>query len=96
MKLIEHTFGRFKVNLHWRIYDYCLQHNTTQPGLPALRNLCRLALETSASADVIKRDAASLPATLQIIAHDKGVQFSMPDGALLIGSGGDWAPRRFR
>ncbi len=98
-QVIEHTFGRFKRQLHQDIYKYCAAHNTPTVPIAAMRTLCVAALKAVTAAETIKADVAKLPIALNIVGHDKGCMFQMvADGRLQTfeGRGGDWPPKERR
>jgi hypothetical protein len=98
-KVIEHTFGRFKKQLHDLIYRYCSSHATPDIPLAQMRQLCVQAIERAADKAAVKADVDSLPVTLQIVARDKSTVFQMAYKnrmRRLVGTGGDWPNKGFR
>lgn len=99
-KVIEHTFGRFKTLLHEEIYGWHVKNpSTREPNVmpvAEVRAAAQRAIVKTASAATIKADVDSLVDTLEIIAHDKGVNFIGSRGKVLTGTGGDWPPKEYR
>ena len=94
-KVIEHTFGRLKPRVAAAVYNACARAGTAELMNSAVRSIVERSLREVAMADMISKDCESLKTTLQIVAHDKGELFTL-DERVLEGTGGDWAPRRWR
>lgn len=95
-KVIEHTFARLKTELHGLIYEHCVLKGVAQPSMEQVRVLLERALMKVADARTIAADQATLPVTLRMVATDKDVEFTMPDGRQYVGTGGNWARERWR
>lgn len=89
-KVIEHFFHRLKVAFREARLHYP-QITTAREAAQLLRMLA-----SNMPQEHIEKDAETLKLTYQIIATDKGVKFTGADGKEHVGTGGDWAPRRYR
>lgn len=94
-KVVEHTFGRLKPCVAEDVFDACAAANTAELSPSAVRGIVERSLREVAKADIISKDCESLKTTLRIVARAKGEAF-MVGSTVLSGTGGDWAPRRWR
>jgi hypothetical protein len=98
-RVIEHTWGRFKRDLHNQLYTCCSSTGHANPPLVKVRQLAVAALQSAARVESVAKDAAQLKYTLEVIAHEKDEVFYMvKDGREkeFVGSGGDWPAKAFR
>lgn len=91
-KVAEHTIANVKAGFFDLVYAYPGPRLTARKA----QKLLVQAFEERITSDSVAADAASLPLTLQVIAHDKDEQFEGVDGQLHMGSGGDWPAKRYR
>ena len=90
-EVIEHTFARLKTEFHGLLYEHCVSKGVPQPPIETVRRLLERALHKVTEAHTIKADQDTLPITLRMVATDKDVEFTMPDGRQYVGTGGNWA-----
>jgi len=94
-KVIEHVFGRLKPAVAAAVFDAAWHKQTVELSAAQCRPLIEACLREQTAAAQIAADCESLKATLQIVAHDKDMLFTL-GGKEFKGTGGDWAPRRWR
>lgn len=94
-KVIEHVFGRTKPAVAGSVVDATWRRDINELSAAQCRPLIERCLREATTPAAIAADSESLKTTLQIIAHDKDVLFTL-DGREFKGTGGDWAPRRWR
>lgn len=95
-KVIEHTFARWKTEVHGLIYRECVLRGITEPSILQLQSILERALATVTKPATIAADQATLPVTLRMIATAAGQEFTMPDGRQYSGTGGNWAREHWR
>jgi hypothetical protein len=91
-KVIEHVFAVVKHKLVDAIYSIGNQRLTPIFA----QQLVLWCFQQAISAQSVSRDADTLPLTYEVIATPAGQMFMGPDGRLHEGTGGDWAPKRYR
>lgn len=94
-RVIEHTFGRLKPAAHAAAFDACRKAGTAEVPPSTVRQLVETTLERVSTAAQISADCERLKTTWKIVAADVNTTFEV-DGREFVGSGGDWAPRRWR
>lgn len=91
-KVIEHVFAIAKHKLVEAIYSIGNQQLT-----PILaQQLVHWCFQQVVTAQSVSADADSLPLTYEVIATPANQMFMGPDGRLHEGTGGNWAPKRYR
>lgn len=94
-KVIEHVFGRTKPAVASSVFDAAWRRDISELSAAQCRPLIEHCLREATTPAAIAADCESLKTTLQIVAHDKDVLFTLR-GKEFKGTGGDWAPRRWR
>lgn len=94
-KVIEHVFGRLKPAVAAAVFDATWKKDVPELSAAQLRPLIEGCLRDKTTAAQIAADCESLKTTLEIVSHDKDVLFTL-GGNEFKGTGGDWAPRRWR
>jgi hypothetical protein len=92
-KVIEHCFSTIKAAFHRRLFEDKLYKTLTSEKA---QNLLRDITMECITAKRIANDCKSLKTTLGIISTPCGQQYQDDEGTMHPGTGGGWAPKRYR